>query len=385
MKVGIDGRTVTGRFTGDRTYWLNMLRSLTALTGRDESYCVYSRLPIPAETIPAHPQWKIESLSAVNDRLWTMFAFPSALRRDGAEVAHTQYTIPIHTPCPTITSVHDISFRLYPSWFPKKHRLLLNLAVPGAMRRAARIITLSESSRRDIIRIYGIPPEKIHAIHLAAGPEYQPIPKEIARAAVNERYGLNDPYVIAVGVLQPRKNLALLLEAFAIAKRRAKLAHRLVITGKAGWDYENLGVLAGRLGITESVQFTGYVADEDLPHLYSAAEVLAFPSLYEGFGLPPLEAMACGTPALVSDAPAMPEVAGDGAWVLPVMSPVAWADAIAALCTDSELRRSWAQRGIRRAAQFSWERTAAQTKKVYEEALHASTGDYPRDDRPEAA
>jgi len=385
VRIGIDGRTVTGRYTGDRTYWLNTVRSLTALTEPDESYFVYTRLPITPGTIPEHPQWKVESLSAVNDRLWTMFAFPSALRRDKIDVAHPQYTIPLQTPCPTVTSVHDISFRLYPSWFPKKHRLLLNLAVPGAMRRAARIITLSESSRRDIIRIYGIPPEKIHAIHLAAGPEYQPIPQEIARSAVKERYGIDEPYVLAVGVLQPRKNFSLLLEAFAIAKRRAKLRHRLVITGKAGWDYEKLGVMAGRLGITDSVQFTGYVADEDLPHLYSGAEMLAFPSLYEGFGLPPLEAMACGTPALVSDAPAMPEVAGDGAWVLPVMSPLAWADAIEALCTDCDLRCSWAERGIRRAAQFSWERTAARTKDVYREALTTSTGDKPLDDRPEAA
>jgi len=385
MRVGIDGRTLTGRFTGDRTYWLNVLRSLTSLTESSESYCVYSRLPITPGTTPAHPQWSVESLSAVNDRLWTIFAFPSALRRDRIDVAHTQYTIPLQAPCPTVTVVHDISFRLYPNWFPKKHRLLLNLTVPGAMRRAARIITVSESSRRDIIRIYGIPPEKIHAIHLAAGPEYHPIPQEIARSAVKERYGIDEHYVLAVGVLQPRKNFALLLEAFAIAKRRAKLRHRLVITGKAGWDYENLGVMAARLGITDSVQFTGYVADEDLPHLYSGADLLAFPSLYEGFGLPPLEAMACGTPALVSDAPAMPEVAGDGAWILPVMSPVAWADAIAALCTDCDLRTSWVERGIRRAAEFSWERTAIKTKSVYKEALNTSNGEKPLDDRPEAA
>ena len=371
MRVGIDGRALTGRYTGDRTYWLNLLRSMTGAESGTDQFSVYSRLPIPERALAPHPSWSPITLSAVSDRLWTMFAFPGALRRDEIEVAHTQYTIPLQPPCPVVTTVHDISFRLYPSWFPRKHRLLLNATVPSAMRRAAKIITVSESSRRDMMRIYGIPADKIHAIHEAAGPEYAPIPQEIARDSVKEKYGIDEPYLLAVGVLQPRKNFALLLEAFAIAKRRARLRHRLVITGKAGWDYEKLGVLAARLGIIDSVQFTGYVADEDLPSLYSGAEALAFPSLYEGFGLPPLEAMACGTPALVSDAPAMPEVAGDGAWVLPVMSPMAWADAIEAVCTDCELRRKWAERGIRRAAQFSWDRTARLTKEVYKQALAA--------------
>ena len=370
MKIGIDGRALTGRFTGDRTYWLNLLRAMSRLQPEGDRFHVYSRIPVPADALKPAADWTISTLSAVNDRIWTMFAFPGALKRDEIDVAHTQYTIPLMPPCPMVTTVHDISFRLYPNWFPKKHRLLLNATVPAAIRRASQVITVSESSRRDMIRIYGVPPEKIHAIHEAAGPEYSPMDRDKARAVVREKYGIHDAYVLAVGVLQPRKNFALLLEAFAIARRRAKLPHRLVITGKAGWDYENLGVLAGRLGIIDSVQFTGYVADADLPPLYAGAEALAFPSLYEGFGLPPLEAMACGTPALVSDAPAMPEIAGEGAWVLPVMSPNAWADAIESICTDSSLRAAWAERGIRRAAEFSWDRTARQTKEVYQQALN---------------
>jgi glycosyltransferase involved in cell wall biosynthesis len=145
--------------------------------------------------------------------------------------------------------------------------------------------------------------------------------------------------------------------------------HRLVLTGKRGWGCEGLTVQAARLQIAESIHFTEYVPDEDLPALYSAADVTAYPSLYEGFGLPPLESMACGAPTFVSDAPAMPEVAGDGALVLPVIDSVSWGEALIHILTHDAQRAYWSERGLRRAAMFSWARTAAETRAVYEQAL----------------
>ncbi|MCC6728933.1 MAG: glycosyltransferase family 4 protein [Chthonomonadales bacterium] len=369
MRIGIDGRALTGRFTGDRTYWRNLVRAHLRAAARDAAdgheYIVYTRLPVPAGELPQSPYLSFRTVPATNNRLWTLLAFPRAMRHDGIDVAHTQYTIPLRAACPVVTTVHDISFRLYPEWFPRKHRVLLNLTVPCSMRRARVVITDSESSRRDILRVYGFEPGHVTAIALAAGPEYRPMPRADAAALVAEHLGLDSPYVVTVGVLQPRKNLPLLLEAFARARMRAEFPHKLVLAGKRGWGCENLAIQAARLQIGDAAVFTDYVADQDLPALYSAADAMAFPSLYEGFGLPPLEAMACGAPTLVSDAPAMPEVVGDGAMILPVMDAYSWGDALAALLKDPAARRTWSARGVARAAAFDWDRTARATRQVY--------------------
>lgn len=374
MRIGIDGRALSGRYTGDRTYWLNLLRShlLAADQDRDaqHEFFVYSRLPIPPGTLPDSPFLTLRAVPATNDRVWTMFAFKKSLRDDGIDLAHTQYTTPMRPPCPVVTTVHDISFRLYPEWFPRKHRLLLNLTVPSSMRRADAVITDSQSSRRDILRVYRLEPNRVVGIPLAAGPEYVPLSRTESLAQVNQKYGFEGPYVLSVSVLQPRKNLPLLTEAFALARRAKGLPHKLVLTGKKGWGYESLSRVACRLNIQDALVMTDYVPDEDLPILYAGADVTAYPSLYEGFGLPPIESMSCGTPTLVSDAPCMPEVAGEGAWVLPVIDAHAWADALCRVLTDPGLAAQWSERALARAREFSWARTAAATRLVYERAAN---------------
>jgi len=168
MRIGIDGRALTGRYTGDRTYWLNLMRAhLAAADQNDEAaheYIIYSRLPVPDGLLPCSKNLTLRTVPATNDRVWTLLTFPRALKEDRVELAHTQYTTPVRPPCPVITTVHDISFRLYPEWFPRKHRVLLNLSVPGAMRRANLVITVSESSRRDILRVYHLYPDKVVGI-----------------------------------------------------------------------------------------------------------------------------------------------------------------------------------------------------------------------------
>jgi len=369
MRIGVDARALTGRWTGDRTYWLNLVRGLLDTMPEGDNLVLYTRLPLASGLLPADTRYTVRTVPASNDRLWTMLHFPRALRADGIDVAHTQYTTPLRAPCPLLTTVHDISFRLYPEWFPRKHRMLLNLSVPVAMRRARIVITDSASSRRDILRIYRLAPEKVEAIHLAAAPEYVPVPAATARRYVEEHFGIRDPFVLSVGVLQPRKNFALLVEAFARALRKEALPHRLVLTGKRGWRVDEITRLAARLDLLDRLIFTDYVPDDALPLLYSATDVMAYPSLYEGFGLPPLEAMACGAPTLVSDAPAMPEVVGDGAWVLPVMDACAWADGLIAMLTDAHTRQCWSARARARAACFSWKDTSRRTLRAYYRAL----------------
>jgi len=368
MRIGLDGRALTGRFTGDRTYWLNLIRDHSQSPDDGEhEYVVYSRLPFPDGIIRSAGRVEMRTIPASNDRVWTLVTFPRALKQDRIDIAHTQYTIPLRAPCPVITTVHDVSFRLYPEWFPRKHRILLNLTVPVAMRRAARVITDSMSSRRDILRIYRLDVDHVEAIPLAASPDFAPVPKAEARRRVAGRFGLEGPFIVSVGVLQPRKSLAMLVEAFARAVCSASLPHTLALAGKRGWAYDDIVVQAARLRVTDRLLLTDYVEDSDLPGLYSAADMMAFPSLYEGFGLPPLEAMACGAPTLVSDAPAMPEVAADGALVLPVMDAAAWADGLTLLAQSPDLRRDRSAAGLARSRAFNWAVTGALTRRVYTE------------------
>ena len=386
MRIAIDGRALTGRFTGDRTYWRCLLRALPQVDAENE-YRVYSRAPIPAGELPDAPNLTCHVVEAANDRLWTAVALQRALRRDHADLLHVQYTAPPACPCPFVTTVHDISFRLYPRWFPPKHRILLNLTVPASMRRAARVLTVSESSRMDILRVYGLPPDKVIATLESAPEEFLAQAKrvldgreqETSQRIAKERFSLEAPFVLAVGVLQPRKNLRLLAHAFGKAKAAGNLPHLLALVGKAGWGTEQETLRAqarhgGGEAAAQALVFPGYVDDADLPTLYRACAAFCHPALYEGFGLPPLEAMACGAPTLVSDAPAMPEVAGDAALIIPAANVDAWAEAIGRVLTDADLRRSLSERGPRRAAEFSWRNTAERTLAVYREAVALRSG-----------
>ena len=383
MRIAIDGRTLTGRFTGDRTYWRSLLRTMPNLAP-DDTFLVYSRTPIPEGELPDLPNVQPRVIEARSERLWTLTALPEAARRDQADLIHVQYTIPPRRlcPCPVVTTVHDISFRLYPQWFPLKHRLLMNLTVPPSMRQADRVITDSHSSRADILRTYKLPERQVVAIPLGLpdgfGTETDP---EQARKFVAEKYGLTEPFLLAVGVMQPRKNLRMLARAFGLAKKRFKIPHTLAFVGKAGWGTEENALRdeaeagGGDVAVL-AVRFPGYVEDADLSLLYRACAALVHPALYEGFGFPPLEAMACGTPVVVSDRPSLPEVVGEAAFVVPATDPEAWAEALFRIVDDAPLRRDLALRGPLRAAKFSWETTAQRTLEVYRAALERKRDDH---------
>jgi glycosyltransferase involved in cell wall biosynthesis len=378
----IDGRALTGRFTGDRTYWRNLLQALPD-AGPGDLFVVASRIPVdPAEQI-ASPNVRYVTAPAPNDRIWTLRNLPAIARAERADLIHVQYTAPPRflCPCPIVTTVHDISFKLYPQWFPRRDRILLNLTVPISMRAAARVITVSESSREDIIKTYWIAPDKVvgirHGVPLefvkelerGRGADLQ----ETARLQVNQQFSLNRPYILAVGVLQPRKNLRALAEAFGKMKSRTALPHLLVLAGKTGWGTEEaiLRECASRFGgasAAEDVVLPGYIPDDALPALYRASSVFAYPSLYEGFGLPPLEAMACGVPVLSSNRPAMPEVVGDAALTVDPGDTDAWAEALARILTDEALREKLIAAGGVRAHAFTWADTAERTMAVYREA-----------------
>jgi len=349
----------------------------SAETDDENEYVLYTRLPLdggPPETGPNF-RWR-ELAGPTNDALWVLGTWPRALAQDGIDVAHTQYNVPLlGAPCPVVTTVHDVTFALFPELFAPRDRWILNTLVPRSLRRAARVIADSECTRRDILRRFkaSVTPEKVTKILLAADKRFVAPPEgqESARAAVNTRFGLGGrPYLLSVGVLQPRKNLGVLLDAFALVKLGpAAPPHKLVIVGKRGWLGQDLDRQVADLppAVSESIVWAGYVPDDDLPALYGGADALCYPSLYEGFGLPPLEAMACGCPVLCSRTSSLPEVVGDAGVLLPPDDSAAWAHALDKMLTQPGVRARWRERGPARAARFSWEETARQTRKVYEE------------------
>jgi glycosyltransferase involved in cell wall biosynthesis len=267
---------------------------------------------------------------------------------------------------PTVLTVHDLIFHLFPEHHKRLNYWYLNATMPLYCRRATAVISVSEATKRDLMRLYGVPEAKITVIHEAAAPHFAPAtPDRIA--AVRARYNLPERYVLRVGTIEPRKNLERLLDAL-VALRRSAPDARLVIVGGTGWLTEGFFRRLEALGLGDAVQLTGRVPDEDLPAVYSGAELLVEPSLYEGFGLPLLEAMACGTPVVCSAVASLPEVGGQAARYFDPRDSETMAAVMGEVWHSADLRAALREVGPERAAQFSWQRAAHETLAVYGKA-----------------
>ncbi len=302
--------------------------------------------------------------------LWEQLAQPWALRRDGVDLIHAPvYVGPLATKCPLVVTIHDLSFFRYPELFPKGNRSYLQRFTRLSARHAARLIADSQSTRRDIQEILGVSRSQVDVIYPGVGAEMQPIAEAECLAALRARYGLPERFILCVATLEPRKNILLLLEAMAHLCQRTDLPHRLVIAGGKGWFYETLDARVQALGLQDRVLFPGFVPDGELPLWYNAAELFVYPSRYEGFGLPPLEAMACGTPVIVSDQSSLPEVVGEAGVQLPPDDPAAWAKAMATLLESPGERQALREAGLQRARGFTWQATARATAALYRQVL----------------
>jgi glycosyltransferase involved in cell wall biosynthesis len=267
----------------------------------------------------------------------------------------------------SVMTLYDLSFALFPETHLRVLRWSSNALVPRFLRACDRIIAISESTKRDAVRLYGIPEDKIVVTHLAAEDRFRPAdPGRVAE--VRDRFGLPPRFLLYVGTIEPRKNLDVLLAALSRLKGQGREVP-LVVAGKLGWLYDGFLAKIRSLGLERSVLLPGFVPDDDLPALYTAAEAFVYPSVYEGFGLPVLEAMGCGTPVLCSNASSLPEVAGDGGILLPPGDPEAWAEAVSRLMESATLHGELRERGFRNASRFRWEETARQTWEVYR-AVH---------------
>lgn len=293
--------------------------------------------------------------------------FPRLIHEKDFDIVHDTYQLgPLfirNEHCLTITTVHDlvpVLFSEAPFITKVRHRIIM----PVLMRRIDKIIADSNSTKQDIISIFNIPEEKIKVIHLAADEQFKPLDNDIV-IEIKQKYNVNFPFILYVGTLEPRKNITTLIKAFYELKKK-NLEHKLVIAGKKGWKYKEIFETINNLNLQNEVKFTGYVPDEDLPGLYNGADLFVYPSLYEGFGLPPLEAMACGIPVITSNTSSLPEVVGNAGIMVDPLDVNKFAYSINEVLTNGALNMELRKKGLERAKMFSWEKCARETLKVYE-------------------
>ncbi len=297
---------------------------------------------------------------------WEQVVQPVALRRERIDLLHAlAFAGPLSISIPWVVTIYDLCFMRYPDSFNRANRTYLRWATTWAVRRANRVIAISESTKRDLVNLYHIPAERVAVVYCGHDDALsQPAPSAVE--SWRSRKGLPERFILHVGTLEPRKNIARLVRAFARAGRVAHLPHKLVLVGARGWKYDDVDRVIADERIQERIIFAGYVPQDELPFWYRAAEAFIYPSLYEGFGLPPLEAMAAGLPVVCSNAASLPEVVGDAALVVPPDDETVLADSIVQILSDRALRDELVARGKKQAAKFSWEQTARETTRVYE-------------------
>lgn len=295
--------------------------------------------------------------------LWEQSLLPVNIAARRLDVFHTPIgAVPVLGVAPSVVTVHDLAFLKYPDQLPKSRRSWLIAATRISARRASKIITVSQATANDLMEWLDVPEDRIQAIPLATSPKVQRV-EGTSLNMFRMKWNVEHPYILAVGTLEPRKNLPTLLRAFSRIKDQ--IEHDLVLVGPEGWLTGELKATLEELNLGDRVRLTGFVSDEELGGWYSGADLFAFPSYYEGFGLPTVEAMHCGTPVLCSNNSVFPEVVGDAGVLIPADDVTAWADSIKSLLEDESRRMELRERGFERAKLFSWDRTAQETYDVY--------------------
>jgi glycosyltransferase involved in cell wall biosynthesis len=294
------------------------------------------------------------------------------LRRRPVDILHVQYTSPPFTPCPVVNTIHDLSFEHLPETFKRRSWRQMRLTIRRSAQSAAHIITDSEYSRNDILTTYRLPPDRVTATPLAASSRFRPVGDSTELERVRTKYGITGDYILTVGSIQPRKNMPRLIRAYARLCREAKLESipKLIVAGKRAWLFDDTLDAAENSAVRDQILFVGYVPEEDLPALYTAAKCFVYPSYFEGFGIPTLEAMRCGTPTITSNRTCFPEIIGDAGLMVDPFDERAIQEGMVRVLGDEKLRRELSEKGTKRASRFDWKETAQQTLKVYDR-VHA--------------
>lgn len=363
LRIGYDVTPLAGHTTGVGTYTRQLLTHMLAAGEHD--FTLLANRPEAARQFSGSRHATSLTNRFPSRLLWMQSVLPRTVGRAGLDVCHYTNSIgPLRSPCRYVVTIHDMTLSLLPRLHTARKQLLIRPLIPLVAHGAARVITVSTQARDDIVRLLRLPPERVIVINEAAAPMFRPAPAA-EQARVRATYGLHGPFVLYVGTLEPRKNLARLIRAWRRLHERGVVAHRLVLVGGRGWHAGPIQRAIQAAG--SGVVVTGYVPEGDLPALYSAADTFAFPSLAEGFGLPVIEAMACGTPTLVSTAPALRELVADAAVLVDPLDERAIELGLEQLLSDSSLRSELGRRGRERAAQFSWTQAARRTLDLYSE------------------
>jgi glycosyltransferase involved in cell wall biosynthesis len=378
MLIGIDAsRAGAAQRTGTENYSLHLIRWMLALGHAHRFRLYFNRAP-SRELFPATAHWRIIPFP----RLWTHIRLSWEMATQPPDVLFVpSHVLPLVHPQRSVVTVHDLGYHYY----PEAHTLFQNVYLRWSTRHnvhaASRILADSEATRQDLVRYYRVAPERIVVVYPGRDEALVRVTDPAAVASVRARYNVSGPYVLYVGTLHPRKNLVRLVQAFAsVIRSQSRPAGepdadppsglsdlQLVLAGKKGWLFDDIAAQIGKLGLDGRVVLAGYVPPGDLPALMSGASAFAYPSLYEGFGLPVLEAMACGTPVVCANASSLPEVAGGAALMVDPLDVDSLAQGLVAVLTDEGLRQGLVERGLVQIRCFSWHRCAQETLRVLED------------------
>ncbi len=375
MHIGIDAHAIGAKQGGNETYIRNLIRSLAEVDGSNR-YTLYLAEPEAAavwqeEFAKEYRNFSIVLLPKPTPIVRVPLYLAYELRRRPVDVLHVQYTAPPFCPAPVVATIHDLAFEHLPETFTRRGSFQLKLTVRRTAQRAARIATVSEYSRQDLLKTYNLAPEKVVVTYNGIEPHFKAEPASPEEGPeIRRRFGIDRDFILAVGSLQPRKNLVRLIRAYAqMRKENENFRHQLVIVGRKLWLSDEIFDEVKRQPWASDVILTGYVSDEDLPALYRTASVFVYPSIFEGFGLPPIEAMACGTPVVTSNNSCLPEVTGDAAVLIDALDERQIAQGIHQILRDEALRARLIEKGLARAARYRWLDAAEKTLQLYRESV----------------
>ena len=372
MHITLNAMLLTPPFTGVELSILNLARALAQHGHHHYHFIIPSHCPESDISSPRFSTSRIRPpLPGRPGRiLWEQLILPRRLRHARPDLLHAPgYVAPFLAPVPCVLTIYDLIALRHPEWCKRANHLHYRLLLPHSARHAAGIIVPSEATRRELLKLVPAAEPHTRVIPLGVPAEFRELPDTTVRPVL-DRLGLQPPFLLFVGQMEPKKNIPVLLEAYHQLKTTHGIEHKLVIAGNRGWRCREIDAAVQRFGLAD-VLFTGYVSTNDLAALYNAADLFVFPSLYEGFGLPPLEAMACGVPVVCSDRGALPEVTGDAAEVVSDLTPAGLAAAVHHVLTTPDRRRTLIANGLRRAPKFTWQSTARQTEDFYESCVNS--------------
>jgi glycosyltransferase involved in cell wall biosynthesis len=367
MRIAIDIRNMVFSRAGISKYTENLIRSLAGIDQSNEYVLLSntkSRRDWSKFSNVSEKVIRLPNVGRFTEKFWEEALLPVELKK--ADIFHSpRFMLPKKKVCKYIDTIHDLAFKRYPELFTEQTFSYVNDWVERAVKKADKIIAISNNTKKDLIDLFNAKADRIEVIYLGVDHAFCPVDSNDPLTETRNKYGLPEKFILFVGTIEPRKNLKRLIEAFYEFRKDASNQHALIIAGGRGWQYSEIFKSVEKLGLDKHVIFLDYIPEQDLPLIYNAADLFVYPSLYEGFGLPVLEAMACGVPVVTSDTSSLPEITQDAAVLVHPLDTHALAKAMENVLKDRDLMLKMRDKGLKRASQFCWSETAKKTLQVY--------------------